>query len=75
MHCNYECSYYSKINQTIRKRWIKELIAKPKEYTHLNILNEIKLYGGYSETRTNKIRIRTKNSTYKTFIFLYEIPI
>jgi len=32
-----------KKKQTKRKRWIKEWIAKRKEYTHLNILNEIKL--------------------------------
>jgi len=33
----------TKKKQIKRKRWIKEWIAKRKEYTHLNILNEIKL--------------------------------
>jgi len=33
----------TKQKQTKRKRWIKEWIAKRKEYTHLNILNAIKL--------------------------------
>lgn len=43
MYCNCNCSFCNKKKQTKRKRWIKEWITKRKEYTHLNILNEIKL--------------------------------